>query len=112
MRIRSIWPALALCVAAVFVTQAAFGTEPTLIDQVRQRFSLSKISILSGDVVNYINHDDVQHNIHIFGSDGSDIDRGLQNPGQTIVQKFDKIGEYTVRCSIHQKMKMKVDVRA
>jgi len=109
---RPICLALALSVVGIFVAQASYGTEPTIIDQVRQRFSLSKISILSGDVVHYINHDDVQHNIHVFGSDGSDVDRGLQNPGQTIVQKFDKIGEYTVRCSIHQKMKMKVEVRA
>jgi plastocyanin len=112
MKIRTIWPALALSTATVLVAQASYGIETAVIDQVRQRFSLSKISILSGDVVNYINHDDVQHNIHIIASDGTEVDRGLQNPGQTIVQKFDRIGEFTVRCSIHQKMKMKVEVRA
>jgi plastocyanin len=110
--IRPVYLALALSVTGALVAHASYGTEPTVIDQIRQRFSLSKISILSGDVVNYINHDDVQHNIHIIASDGTEVDRGLQNPGQTIVQKFDRIGEFTVRCSIHQKMKMKVEVRA
>ena len=61
--------------------------------------------------VQFINRNDVRHNIHVYGSDDSDVDRGLQDPGQTIEVKFDRYGLFTGRRSIHQKMKMRIEVR-
>jgi plastocyanin len=82
-----------------------------VVDQKRQRFSISRISILTDDVVRYINGDDVRHNIHVIAPDGTEFDKGLQDPGQTIEMKFDRYGVFVVRCTIHQTMKMKVEVR-
>jgi plastocyanin len=39
------------------------------------------------------------------------VDKGLQKPGETINQLFDKSGKFVVRCSIHPKMKMTVTVK-
>ena len=100
-----------LTLLACSAVGVAYASTATVVDQVRQRFSISVLSIISGDMIQYINHDDVRHNIHIYGSDGSDVDRGLQEPGQTLDVKFEKFGQYVVRCSIHQKMKMRVEVR-
>lgn len=93
------------------VATAAYAASATVVDQVRQRFSISVLSIIAGDSIRYANTDDVRHNIHIYGSDGTDVDHGLQNPEQTLEVKFDRPGVFVVRCSIHQKMKMRVEVR-
>ena len=111
MRIAQTHLAVCLAVATLGVATAAYAANTTMVDQVRQRFSISSLSVLTGDKIQYVNHDDVRHNIHIYGSDDSDVDRGLQDPGQNIEVPFAKYGIYTVRCSIHQKMKMKVEVR-
>lgn len=111
MRFKLSRTAGALGLATLVAATACYAATTTVIDQVRQRFSLSTLSILSGDKVQFINHDDVRHNIHLYGSDDSDVDRGLQDPGQTIDVTFDRYGLFTVRCSIHQKMKMRIEVR-
>jgi plastocyanin len=83
----------------------------TQIDQVGQKFSLSSISIQSADHVKFLNQDDVQHNIKIIDAAGDEDDKGLQKPGETIDVAFGKTGRFMVRCAIHPKMKMAVEVR-
>ena len=94
---------------AAGVAQAAVSV--VVVDQVRQRFSKSVVSILPGDAVHFVNTDDVKHNIRVFSSDDSETDKGIQDPDQVIELKLDKSGTYVVRCAIHQKMKMKIEVR-
>ena len=100
---------LALC-AAGLAASTAYAAATTDIDQVRQRFTKSSLSLWVGDAIHYVNHDDVRHNIHLIGEDGSDINYGFQDPNQTIEVRFKKVGTYTARCSIHQGMKMKITV--
>lgn len=102
---------LTAVLATMTATVASYANPTTVVDQVRQRFSVSALSLLTGDKIQYINHDDVRHNIKIVNPDDSEIDKGLQDPEKTIEVEFTKIGTYIVRCSIHQKMKMKVVVR-
>ena len=83
----------------------------TQIDQIGQKFSKSSLAIGVGDHVQYMNQDDVQHNIKVIDADDDEDDKGLQKPGETIDVAFAKLGRYTVRCAIHPKMKMTVDVR-
>jgi plastocyanin len=81
------------------------------VDQVGQKFSQSTLSVPRGDAVHFVNHDDVTHNINVIDEDDNALDKGLQKPGETIEQHFDKAGKFIVRCSIHPKMKMTVAVK-
>ncbi len=101
---------MALCAATLLAATAAYAAATTDIDQVRQRFTKSSLNLWAGDAVRYVNHDDVRHNIHLIGSDGSDVNYGYQDPGQTIEVRFKQLGTYTARCSIHQTMRMKITV--
>ena len=103
--------ASALGIATIVLSTACYAAATTVIDQQRQRFSISSLLILTGDTVSYVNYDDVRHNILVIGPDGSAVDWGLQEPEQTINVSFARFGLYVVRCSIHQKMKMKIEVR-
>jgi plastocyanin len=109
-RIRHI-PALALAgalAAALFSDAAAAETD---IEQAGQRFSQTALSIAVGDTVHFQNHDDVTHNINVIDADGQPDDQGLQKPGDIITKRFDKAGDFVVRCAIHPRMKMKIEVK-
>lgn len=93
------------------VAATACYASTTEIDQVAQRFSRTSVSLAVGDVLTFVNHDDVRHNIRIIDADGNELDKGLQDPGQTITAKFDKAGRFTARCAIYQKMKMVIEVK-
>jgi len=101
---------LALGVATLVVATAAFAATTTDIDQLRQRFTVSKLDVWKGDVVRFVNHDEVRHNVHIIDDRDEHRDVGFQDPGQTLNVTFDKFGTFIVRCEIHQKMKMKIVV--
>ena len=78
------------------------------IDQVGQQFSKKTLTIRAGDAVRYQNGDDAIHNINVIDAADLSRDMGLQKPGENIEVLFDKAGKFTVRCSIHPKMKMTV----
>jgi len=80
------------------------------VDQIGQEFDPDNITIAAGGTVAFHNQDDVTHNIHVIGADGTDIDEGLQAPGKDILVHFDKAGTYKIRCAIHPSMKMKIIV--
>ena len=97
---------LALATAATAAWAAV-----TQIDQVVQKFSKTSLSVNAGDHVHYLNQDDVQHNIKVIDADDDEDDKGLQKPGETIDVLFAKTGRFTVRCAIHPRMKMSVEVQ-
>jgi plastocyanin len=103
--LRIVAPAAALFASGICYAGAAE------IDQVGQKFSQAMLAVPRGDAVRFINHDDVTHNINVIDEDDNALDKGLQKPGETIEQRFDKAGKFTVRCSIHPKMKMTVAVK-
>ena len=96
---------------AIAATSAAAWAGVTHIDQVGQKFSQSSIAIKTADHIKFLNQDDVQHNIKVIDTAGDEDDKGLQKPGETIDAVFGKGGRFTVRCAIHPKMKMAVDVQ-
>ena len=90
------------------VTRA--GATEIDIDQVGQRFSRPSLALQIGSIVRFLNQDDVTHNISIINEHNDAIDEGLQRPGQNIVVLLDKNGRFTVRCSIHPRMKMVISI--
>ena len=95
---------VACAVIALWAT-AAYAATYT-IDQVGSRFSERSLNLNIGDVVKFLNHDDVRHNIGLIDADGNRRDLGFQEFNQELDLKVDQSGRFTVRCSIHPKMKM------
>jgi len=104
-------PPLFTILAAFAITGAGAAlAAATQIDQVGQKFSQAAIALQAGDHLTFLNQDDVQHNIKLINADGAEEDKGLQKPGEKIDVAFPKAGKFMVRCQIHPKMKMNVDV--
>jgi len=95
---------------AVTVSSAAFAAD-TEITQADQTFSQEAVTLKAGDSINFTNKDSVTHNIKVLNASGDAEDKGLQKPGEVIHEKFDKAGEFKIRCAIHPKMKMTVTVQ-
>ena len=104
---RAVTATLAFLLGAAVAAQAA-----TTITIAQRGLLLSKssVTLAKGDRIIFTNEDDVIHNIHIFGSGDFEQDLGLQKPGAKLTYKFDKAGQYRVRCNIHPSVKMTVTV--
>jgi plastocyanin len=104
-------PALALAGAlAAALFSYAYAAE-TDIEQAGQHFNQTSLAIAVGDTVHFHNLDDVTHNINVIDADGQPEDQGLQKPGEVITKRFDQAGNFVVRCAIHPRMKMKIEVK-
>jgi plastocyanin len=106
MPIRPLLAAAVLSLAGL----SAWAAGTITIDQQAQTFSQKSAALKVGDSITFANHDDVTHNIGVFGEDDDGADLGLQKPGEMLTYKFDKAGRFKVRCSIHPSMKMTVTV--
>jgi plastocyanin len=101
--------AIAFLLGIIVAVQAA---TTITVGQHGMVFTQTSASLAKGDRIVFTNEDDVIHNIHIFGPGNDDsTDLGLQKPGATLTYKFDKAGDYRVRCSIHPSVKMAVTVK-
>ncbi len=101
----------AFLLAGAACLSAAMGADKSIV-QAGQAFSETEVAIAAGTRVQFLNQDDVKHNILVqTGDDDDDAkDMGIQTPGQTITVPFDKAGKFTVRCHIHPSMKLLVTV--
>ena len=106
--VRNYW--IAVSVVTILAGGAALAASAE-VDQVGQRFSRTHLSVAKGDVVQFVNHDDVTHNINVIDEHGTATDKGSQKPGTYIEHMFGKDGNFTVRCAIHPKMKMTITVK-
>jgi plastocyanin len=97
-------------VLAIPLVAASAGSTDGDVDQKGLRFTKPAVAIPIGGTVHFHNSDDVIHNIMTIDANDEPEDQGLQKPGETISTKFDKAGDYQVRCAIHPKMKMTVKV--
>ncbi len=86
---------------------AAIAATGNLVTQKGKTFSTSELSISVGQTITFVNDDAVKHNILIKGID---YNSGIQEPGTESTATFDKSGRFVVRCGIHPKMKMTVNV--
>lgn len=110
MRIPSHFSAMT-SVALLLAGGSALAARVISVDQIGQVFTTTSLELAKGDRVVFHNHDDVTHNISVFGADDDVADLGLQKPGVALTYKFDKDGTFMVRCSIHPTMKMTVKVK-
>ena len=79
------------------------------ISQKGRAFSESAVSVKKGDTLNFVNDDNIAHNI-LSTTAGNEFNLGTQNPGSTTPVTFKTAGEVTVLCAIHPRMKLVVNV--
>jgi plastocyanin len=84
--------------------------EDHLLSQKNRAFSTSEITVKVGDTITFVNQDEVVHNVFSV-SPGLSFDIKRQAPGGQSTVKFEKPGVAEVRCSIHPKMKLIVNVK-
>jgi cytochrome c peroxidase len=82
----------------------------TTISQKDKTFSQESVTVRAGEKIKFVNDDDVTHNLTLRTPAGK-MRPGIQEkPGEATEFAFDEVGNYEVRCLIHPKMKMSVEV--
>ncbi len=101
---------LALCGAIVGTASFAFADSPVSVVQRGRSFSVAALTIKAGDVVRFLNEDGFIH--HLFVKTPSfQFDSDEQEPGRDVSVRFTERGTFDVRCAIHPKMALRMDVR-
>ena len=80
-----------------------------VIRQQGRAFSSESVTVKRGDALTFLNDDTVPHNI-MSSSKGNGFNLGSQAPGSSTDVTFSEVGEVTVICAIHPRMKMTVKV--
>lgn len=93
---------------ASLLVSSAFADE-VVISQKGKAFSEKKISLKVGDTISFVNDDEITHNVY-SRSKGHKFDIGAQRPGTSVSHEFSKPGKVKVRCAIHPRMKLTVNV--
>lgn len=99
---------LSLAVAAALTASGA-AAEDVTITQENKTFSSKEVNIKSGDTITFVNNDSVTHNVY-SRSKGNKFDSGAQAPNSSMTQTFSSPGKVKVRCAIHPRMKLTVNV--
>jgi plastocyanin len=94
---------------ATLGTALAAGMEHK-VGQKNKEFSTQEITVKPGDSVVFSNDDDVAHNVFCNNPDCK-FNTKIQTPGTKSPVTFEKEGTYEVRCAIHPKMKLTVNVK-
>ena len=99
---------LMLIAASAGMCVAAYANDHT-VGQMGRTFTTANLEIKRGDVVVFVNDDNVPHNIS-SSSAGNAFNLGSQAPGTSTPVTFTEAGEVDVRCLIHPRMRMTVQI--
>lgn len=103
---------LAAILAGLFACtfSAANAGNPLAITQKGRAFLPNETTIARGETLTFSNRDDFIHQIYVKSSVMS-FDSDEQPPGQNVSVTFPMPGTFEVRCHIHPKMSLTVNVR-
>lgn len=94
--------------AALLLASAAKADDVT-ITQKGKAFSEKSVTIKVGDTILFVNDDKSTHNVY-SRTKGHKFDMGAQRPGTSGEHAFTSPGKVKVRCAIHPRMKLTVNV--
>ncbi len=97
-----------LIAASAGMCVGAYASEH-MVGQKGRTFSAANLEIKRGDVVLFVNDDNVPHNIS-SSTVGNAFSLGSQAAGTSIPVTFTTAGEVDVRCLIHPRMQMTVKI--
>ncbi|MDP6476182.1 MAG: plastocyanin/azurin family copper-binding protein [Alphaproteobacteria bacterium] len=105
-------PVAALICVLLLLPLAAAGAHAGsehVISQKGKKFSPGQIDIKVGDTLTFINDDKRRHNIY-SKTPGQTFNIRKQSPGARDSITFDDSGTVEVRCAIHPKMRLVVNI--
>jgi plastocyanin len=107
----SIRRCLLVALALVSVSMTVFGASNIMtITQQGRAFSSGTVQIVRGETVRFSNVDKFIHQVYVE-SPSFNYESDEQAPGNDVDVAFLKTGTFEVRCHIHPKMLLHVDVR-
>jgi plastocyanin len=80
------------------------------VGQKDKAFSISTLTLKTGDSVVFENDDQITHNVY-SAAKGSEFNLRAQAPGAKASVTFTSLGVVEVRCAFHPKMKLVVNVK-
>jgi plastocyanin len=85
--------------------------EPVVMDQISKQFIPNVLIVRPGQPVKFHNGEDMNHNVTVLRrTSGAEVFNASTEPGQTFTHAFDRLGQYDVRCDIHEGMEATVIV--
>ena len=93
-----------ICLACVSAQAQEFT-----VDQTNKHFSVSTLTVKTGDQIRFFNNDPFFHNIFSL-SDTKTFDLGSYPKGQSRSVTFTNPGTVEIECAIHPDMKLTVEV--
>jgi plastocyanin len=91
------------------LAEPSLAAEP-VVGQKDKQFSQETVSVKPGGTVEFLNDDNVGHNLSIREPGGTARPGIVQQPGTETHVAFENSGDHEIRCLIHPKMKMVVRV--
>lgn len=110
MSIGKLSKAKSLCFMVPLMFSALSLADDHEVGQKDQQFTKKAITIKVGDKVNFVNNDEIFHNVFSL-SDAKLFDLGSYPKGDSRSVTFDQKGVVEVECAIHPDMKMTVNVK-
>ncbi|MBV9749431.1 MAG: hypothetical protein JO157_11515 [Acetobacteraceae bacterium] len=104
------FPPTALVPAILLPAALALAAEVVTVSQHGRAFLMRDVHIARGDTVHFTNDDDFTHQIYV-SSPSFSYESAEQPPGEAVDVRFPSAGLFEVRCHIHPKMLLHVDVR-
>lgn len=96
-------------VGVIVLSSGLAGAAELSVSQKNKRFAPKHLQARLGDTLVFVNDDRYAHNLYSESS-GFEFDVRKQMPGDVHKVKLDKRGTFQIRCVIHPRMKMTVDV--
>ena len=103
------WAVIVAFTSSAAVSVALAATVVSVVQKDRA-FASQQMEIKEGDSIRFLNADSFIH--HVFVKSATmNYDSGEQEPGKSVEIRFPTAGTFNVRCDIHPKMLLRVDVR-
>lgn len=102
----------AICLVSVIafpVGVLAQANGDIVISQKKRTYAPGQVTIQAGQSIKIVNDDIFLHHAFV-DSDQMDFDSGSMEEGETRTVQFDKRGKFQVKCAIHPKMNLDVNV--
>ena len=89
----------------------AMPDQPAVMDQISKQFIPAMLIARVGQPVEFRNSEDMPHNVSVIRREsGTEIINVGTEPKQTYVHTFDRVGQFDVKCDIHEGMEAQVIV--
>jgi plastocyanin len=89
--------------------EPAMPADPAVMDQISKQFLPHTLLVRVGQPVEFRNSEDMPHNVTVLRREsGSEVFNVSTDRGQKYVHTFDRVGQFDVKCDIHEGMEATV----